>query len=119
MTLDGDLDVTVAGDDRERTVTFAFTVTNTRGEPIELQFANACKADFAVKADGEEIWRFSEGRMFAQMLCQDRLEPGERVVYDAEWGDCEPGTYTAIAELRAREATCNARSHVTVPAESS
>ncbi len=110
MTLEGELDVTASTE----TVTFTFAVTNTGSEPIDVQFANACKADFALTRDGEEVWRFSEGRMFAQMISSDRFEPDETIVYDGEWADPEPGTYTAIAELRARDATCEARTECSI-----
>ena len=121
MTLEGTLDADVRstdGDSRSAAVAFAFTVTNAGSEPVELQFSDMCKAEFVVRdADGDrEVWRFTEGRMFAQMLSRDELEPEASATYTAEWERPRPGEYTATAELRAREATCEAETAVTVPA---
>ena len=97
--LDSSLEVTVG-----EGVTFRFTVSNGTGGPVELTFRDACRADFAVRHDdGEEVWRWSEGRMFAQQLGHARLEPGEEAVFEEEWPDPEPGDYTAEATLRVAE----------------
>jgi hypothetical protein len=97
--LDSSLEVTVGNG-----VTFRFTVSNGTGGPVELTFPDACRADFAVRRDdGEEVWRWSEGRMFTQAIGHARLEPGEEAVFEEEWPDPEPGDYTAEAVLRATE----------------
>lgn len=98
------------------TVAFAFTVRNEGTETVELSFSDAAKAEFVVYENGTERWRFTEGRLFAQLLSRDRLESGEGTTYRGSWEDPEPGTYTAIATLRAEEAECQARSTFTVPA---
>jgi len=71
--LDSSLEVTVGED-----VSFRFTVSNGTGGPVELTFRDACRADFAVRREegeeGEEVWRWSDGRMFAQELGHARLE---------------------------------------------
>ncbi|WP_436347746.1 BsuPI-related putative proteinase inhibitor [Natronorubrum sp. FCH18a] len=115
MTLEGRLEADVSTDGNESTmVTFAFTVTNRGSEPVDLQFSDACKAEFVVTEDGREVWRFSEGRMFAQMLSTDRLESGETATYEGEWMSPQPGGYIARAELRARERACEARTDFAV-----
>lgn len=114
MTLRGELDAHVEDGSADPTVTVVFTVTNTGSEPIEAQFPTPCKADFAVERDGEELWRFTEGRMFAQVLSSERFEPGEPVCYDIEWPDPEPGSYTAIGELQARDTICEAHTEFSV-----
>ena len=97
--LDSSLEVTVGGG-----VAFRFTVSNGTGGPVELTFRDGCRADFAVRReDGEEVWRWSEGRMFTQSVGHARLEPGEEAVFEEEWPDPEPGAYTAEATLRVAE----------------
>jgi hypothetical protein len=97
--LDSSLEVTVG-----EGVTFRFTVSNGTGGPVELTFRDACRADFAVLSeDDEEVWRWSEGRAFAQELGHARLEPGEEAVFEEAWPDPEPGGYTAEATLRVLE----------------
>ncbi|AFO58339.1 BsuPI-related putative proteinase inhibitor [Natrinema sp. J7-2] len=112
MTLEGALETTA--DESSDVVLFVFTVTNTGDEPVELAFTDGCKAEFVLVDDGSEVWRFSDGRMFAQVLSSDELEPGEATTYEAEWSDPDPGEYTAIATLQARETDCEATSTVTV-----
>ena len=115
MTLEGSLDVTVSTTDGgSPTVEFAFTVTNEGSETVDLHFSDAAKAEFVVQEESRAVWRFTEGRVFAQMLSTDRLESGESTTYEGEWDDPRPGAYTAVAELRAREATCAARAEFEV-----
>jgi len=109
--LDSSLEVTVGNG-----VVFRFTVSNGTGGPVELTFRDGCRADFAVRREdgeddgdgedgegGEEVWRWSEGRMFTQAVGHARLEPGEEAVFEEEWPDPESGDYTAEATLRATE----------------
>jgi hypothetical protein len=91
----------------EQPVTFTFTVTNTGDQPVSLQFRDACHADFAVFDGDEELWRWSEGRMFAQVLQESSLDPGEEESFEATWDDPESGTHTGYAELRT-STTCEA-----------
>ncbi|MEY7847827.1 BsuPI-related putative proteinase inhibitor [Natrarchaeobius sp. A-rgal3] len=115
MTLEGSLEATVSTDGGGRTVAFAFTATNAGSDPLELQFADAAKAEFLVQDEGREVWRFTEGRAFAQMLGSERLAAGESTSYEGEWDDPMTGSYTAVAELRAREHDCEARTEFDVP----
>ncbi|WP_222919498.1 BsuPI-related putative proteinase inhibitor [Natrinema sp. SYSU A 869] len=112
MSLEGSLETPADGS--RDAVMFVFAVTNTGDEPVELEFSDACKAEFVLAADDEEVWRFSEERMFAQVLSSETLDPGESTTYEAEWSDLEPGEYTATAALQARERTCKATTPVTV-----
>ncbi|EMA39705.1 BsuPI-related putative proteinase inhibitor [Halobiforma nitratireducens] len=112
MALEGTLETDVStGNDA---VAFEFTVTNTGSTPQELQFTDAAKAEFVVEDEGREVWRFTEGRAFAQMISSERLAPDETATYEAEWNDPSSGEYTALAELQARETTCEARTALTV-----
>lgn len=112
MSLEGSLEI--AGTGSRGAVTFAFTVTNTGSKPVDLQFSDACKAEFVVEDEGREVWRFTDGRMFTQMLSTERLAAGEETTYEAEWETPQTGEYTAVAELRAQDATCAARTDLTV-----
>ncbi|THE64393.1 hypothetical protein D8Y22_13355 [Salinadaptatus halalkaliphilus] len=115
MTLEGTLAVTVEPTAGESpTVEFAFTVRNEGSEPVEINFSDSGKTEFVVRDEKREIWRFTDGRMFAQLLSTDRLEAGETTTYEGEWENPRPGEYTAVAELRARETDCEARSEFTV-----
>jgi hypothetical protein len=111
--LEGRLTPEVAGDGSA--VTFTFDVTNADDEPVGLVFPDAARADVAVTRDGEEVWRWSEGRMVAQVVSESTLQPGESATVELAWEEPAPGTYTARAELSAREHDCAAEATVTVP----
>jgi hypothetical protein len=103
------LEVTVGED-----VTFELSVANAGDTPIELTFRDACRADFAV-SDGETVvWRYSDGRAFAQTLATADLQPGEAASFEETWPDPVPGDYTAEAILRVREADVTERTPFSV-----
>lgn len=136
--LESALEVTVGGGD----VRFSFTVVNAGDTAVELTFRDACRADFAVYEDGrspgpagtddgpmdapggeggaggagrgEEVWRYSDGRAFAQVLTTAELQPGETATFAESWPDPEPGHFTAEATLRVREGDVTARTPFSV-----
>lgn len=110
MSLDATLDVTVTGD----AVQFELTVTNTGSSPEDLSFSDAMKADFAVLDGDREIWRFSDGRMAAQVIGQDTIDPGASETYRGQWDDPQSGTFTAVGSLRARNQNVEARTTFSV-----
>jgi hypothetical protein len=91
------LDVETDGD----TARFGLTVTNEGDETASLTFSDGQRADFVVRdaEAGTERWRWSEGRMFPQMLGTEDLAPGETVTYDAEWNAPAGGSYVCRGEL--------------------
>lgn len=107
--LDTALEVTV-GDGVE----FSFAVVNAGDTPIELTFRDACRADFAVYDAGKEVWRYSDGRAFAQTLTDLDLQPGEEATFEETWPDPVPGDYTAEATLRVRERDISAQTPFSV-----
>lgn len=80
-------------------------VFNRTKEALRLHFRDAQRFDFVLADEkGNEVWRWSAGRMFAQALGEEELGPGqEEVVYSAT---CEeklsPGTYVITGVLVAR-----------------
>jgi hypothetical protein len=107
--LDASLEVTV-GDG----VRFRFVVTNPGDTPIELTFRDACRADFAVYEGDEEVWRYSDGKAFSQVLTSADLQPGEAATFEETWPNPEPGDYTAEATLRVLEEEISARTPFSV-----
>lgn len=91
-------------------VPLKFEITNTGSEAAQLTFPSGERFDFLVKHDGQEIWRWSYGKQFIQVLTQLTLEPGQSITYEIEWpqvdnaGNSVPsGAYEAIALLTATE----------------
>jgi hypothetical protein len=96
-------DLRVETDDGVR---FVFAVRNAGDERVDLEFGSSCRADFAVYEAGEERWRWSDGRMFTQMIEHLRLEPGESETFEVEWDAPRSGEFVGRAELRARDGDC-------------
>jgi len=109
MALTSTLDVGVSDE-----VEFALTVENTGDDPVELTFRSGLKADFAVEADGEEVWRASDGQMFTQALQSETIDPGESSTYPGRWPNPESGTYTGVAELNVTERDVETRAEFSV-----
>ena len=103
------LEVTV-GDE----VGFSFLVVNAGDRPVELTFRDTCRADFAVYADGREVWRYSDGQSFAATASTADFQPGETAAFDAVWSDPGAGEYTAEATLRVSERSVAARTPFSV-----
>lgn len=110
MSLEGSLETTVTDD----AVEFTYTVTNAGDSRVELTFKDAGKADVAVFDGDDEHWRFSDGRMFAQMLSEEALAPGGQMDFQFTWEGPEPGSYTAAAELRCLNQTCETETEFSV-----
>jgi hypothetical protein len=110
MTLSGSLSATVT----DGTVEFAYDISNDGDEAVDLQFSNSQTHDVAVFQDGEEVWQFSDGMMFMQMLQSESCPPGESLSYAATWEDAAPGEYEARAWLAANDVDAEAATSFTV-----
>jgi hypothetical protein len=86
---------------RDDSVQFRLDITNATAAPLVLEFSSAQRADFAVEdAAGAEIWRWSAGQGFAQVLGSETLAAGETRTWDTAWEAGERnGEFTAIALL--------------------
>lgn len=98
MSLDCSLDASTSAG----SVSFTFTVENAGSNPVELNFSSAQTHDVTVFHGDTEVWRLSEGQMFAQMMASETLDGGESVTYGGTWEDPSPGEYEAVAELATR-----------------
>jgi hypothetical protein len=110
MTLQSSVTASVASD----RVEFEYTVENVGDGPEELTFRSALKADFAVSEAGEEIWRASDGQMFAQMIQTETLGAGDSETFSGAWDDPEPGDYTVVATLNTSGDDAEARADFSV-----
>lgn len=98
MSLDASLDVTVADE-----VEFVMSVENTGTQPVELTFRTGQPGDVTVrKGDtGEQIWRWSEGKMFTQAIQTATIRAGESRDFEFVWADPPRGLFEATVELKA------------------
>lgn len=97
MSLSTVLDVDATPD----VATFTFTVRNESDDTVDVQFRSAKLADVAVFRGDEEVWRWSDGQLFAQMLQSVSFDPGHVETFEFEWSDPESGEYEAVATLNA------------------
>ena len=82
-------------------------VRNAGTSPRRLTFPTARTHDFTVSdAGGGEIWRWSHGRLFAQMLEEIELAPGEARRFAVAWDQrsaagapAPPGRYRVVGSL--------------------
>ncbi len=80
---------------------FQLSVANNTRKMIELRFPNGQTHEFVViDAEGNEVWRWSDGRMFTQSLQNKLVKARDTAVYASSW-DAEKmhGRFTAIATL--------------------
>lgn len=76
-------------------------------EPVELTFSSAQRYDFVVTKGDKEIWRWSKDKLFAMMMDQITLKPGESLRYTQTWNQREqqgehtpPGRYEIVGVLK-------------------
>ncbi|WP_135854542.1 BsuPI-related putative proteinase inhibitor [Halorussus salinus] len=110
MTLQSSVDTTVESD----RVVFEYTVENASDAPEEVQFRSSLLADFALLDGDDEVWRASDGQMFAQMIQNETFGAGETRTFTDEWDDPDPGDYTVVATLNAMGDDAEARTDFSV-----
>ena len=96
------------------TITFVVTLTNRASVPRTLTFPTSQTHDCIVSAaDHKEVWRHSSGRMFAQVITELTLKPGESRAYTATWNQTDargkpvpPGEYEAAGLVNGRAQGC-------------
>jgi hypothetical protein len=82
-------------------VTLRLVLHNRSGAPQRLRFPSARSYDIRIaESSGREIWRWSQGRMFAQALTEVMGEAGGSHEYRVSWsqttsegGTAPPGLY--------------------------
>jgi Intracellular proteinase inhibitor len=88
-----------------RDVRWEFVVQNRGAEPRLLAFGSTQQGDVALGIAGVEHYRYSRDKLFAQVVVEQELEPGD------EWGFAledvlavEPGRYSLLATVTATPA---------------
>jgi Intracellular proteinase inhibitor len=98
-------------------VRFAFHITNHAAKRLELTFPDGLTHDVrVVDESGNEVWRWSEGRMYTQTLQNHILDADETLSYRADWRpETLHGTFTAVASLRSHNYPIEQRVRFTLP----
>jgi hypothetical protein len=87
-------------------VKLSVTVTNKGLKPVELLFTSAQHYDFIIFKGDKEVWRWSNGKVFAMALESMLLKPGEKQIYTGTWKpkDTRPGEYKVMGLVLSRPA---------------
>lgn len=87
-------------------ITMMLRVSSRTREEVVFHFSSAQRFDFAIRdARGGEVWRWSDGRIFAQALGTEAIGPVRpELTYRAEFrGNLAPGWYRLEAALAAKD----------------
>jgi hypothetical protein len=106
------LDCAIAASQTDGELSVTLTATNTGSEPVELTFSDGQTIEAVAEHGGQEIWRYSDGRMFTQALRTETLAPGEQVVESVTWSQPPAGGYDVRAWLCADGVDCEATATV-------
>jgi hypothetical protein len=94
---------------RGERITLQLTLHN-RGDALQrLSLSSARTHDVVISTpEGEELWRWSHGRLFAQMLTEMTLQPGASRAFSSTWdqtradgGAVAEGRYQAVGLIPA------------------
>jgi hypothetical protein len=85
-------------------------------DPLPLNFSTSQRYDFQIEKEGEILWRWSDGRTFAQVLGQFPLSPElPHVRYRAVFkGHLPPGRYTVRGILTTSPRPFSAVAEITI-----
>ena len=103
---------------RGRDAQFALTIKNVGNKHAELDFANGQRYDFiVVDSIGREVWQWSSGRMFTQIVQNKQLGSGESMRVSETWKKpaIAPGKYTVVATLKSSNYPAEQRADFVLP----
>ncbi len=99
-----------------RGVDFTFRVSNEGGGKVEMTFPSGQTHDVIVlDSGGREVWRWSEGRMFTQLLQNKVLRGADTISFRERWPGATRGRYVAVARLASANYPVEQRIPFTVP----
>lgn len=82
-------------------VEMVLRIQNTGDAPVRLLMPTGQQYDFVVRRDGQEVWRWSQGRVFTQAVTFLTLAPDETQTFTVVWNQRDnrgnavaPGRYT-------------------------
>jgi Intracellular proteinase inhibitor len=83
-------------------VDLALQVTNLASHAVEVNFPSGQTHEFVIlDSTGQEVWRWSTGKMFTQALQNRQVDANETLSFREHWeSHGHHGKYTALASLR-------------------
>lgn len=102
-------------------ITITLSVTNRGGMPAPLTFTTSQRYDLTASRSGRELWRWSHGRAFAQVIQNINVRPGETISFEETWDQTDkdgdqvpPGSYKIVGWLTAEGREQTTRSSVEI-----
>ena len=96
-------------------VRFAFHVVNDGSKKLEVNFHDGRTHEIVVlDSVGNEVWRWSNGRIFTQAMQNKVLRTSDSLRYRGSWTEAKPGTYVAVATLASENFPVSQRVEFTV-----
>ena len=103
QSTDGDISasVRVDADAASQRMTFSLTLRNGSGRAIDVAFPSGKTHEFVVlDAAGREVWRWSDGRLFTQLMQSRMVGANQALTFDERWdAPLASGRYTLVALL--------------------
>ena len=90
----------------DETIIMTLKIFNYTEEDIVFYFHNSQRYDFIIEdEEGNEVWRWSDGRMFAMVLGEEILGSNNpKIIYATEYqGQLSPGYYKITGFFVARD----------------
>ncbi|MFD2216335.1 BsuPI-related putative proteinase inhibitor [Metabacillus endolithicus] len=94
----GELDLNVSIFSEKQTIKFIITLMNNTNEMKKIEFPTSQKYEIVIKnKKGEEVYRYSKGKMFTQAIETALIKSGESMEWEEIWeySTLSPGVYTA------------------------
>lgn len=83
--------------------TFDFIIENVTEEIVTLSFGTSQRYDYEIfNQENIQVYHYSEGKSFLQVLEDIQLEPGQHLNYEITIPSLEAGEYTLVVRLAAR-----------------
>ncbi|ARU63638.1 hypothetical protein CBW65_23430 [Tumebacillus avium] len=102
-------------------VQITLTLTNTTSSTQTYNFNTSQRYDIVVQKGGREVWRWSNGQFFLQVLGTLTLQPGESVTYTETWDQTNnngnqvaAGTYTIVGSITSSNNPQQASTTITI-----
>lgn len=112
QALAGALNVSVSDE-----VRLDFRLTNGASRAIELNFPSGRTHDFVVMdTTGRELWKWSDGRLFTQVMQNKVLRRDEALSWNADWDPgSHHGTFIAAVSVRSDNHPFEQQVRFTIP----
>ena len=92
-------------------ITMTLNIFNHTGDEVVFQFSTSQRYDFLIEdGGGNKVWRWSDERMFAQVLGEEKIGPGrEEIIYEENYNNrLDAGRYKITGILVDRERSLGA-----------